>query len=194
MRRTLLKNVSLLMRNLLQNPNPNASLIPLAASTRSPLRLYSSDSNDSSIDQDLPASAAESTLAAQTQEKDVSLDVQDVGNKDLRNKLAWILEDAIIKYGLARDGESGGESDDESDYQANYQSDEEYDGRRICRTEKEMLCDLVRWGHIPNPAEKWLRDAVRRGHLDIHEIPEPGDYELVGESDDEDKDYQSTGK
>ncbi|KAJ0106464.1 hypothetical protein Patl1_19184 [Pistacia atlantica] len=161
------------MRNLLQNPNPNASLILLAASTRSPLRLYSSDSNDSSIDQDLPASAAESTLAAQTQEKDVSLDVQDVGNKDLRNKLAWILEDAIIKYGLARDGES--------DYQANYQSDGE---RWVYRSQKQMLCDLVRRGHIRNPAEKWLRDAVRRGHLDIHEIPEPGDYELVDESDD----------
>ncbi|XP_031247285.1 uncharacterized protein LOC116105006 [Pistacia vera] len=187
------------MRNLLQNPNPNASLIPLAASTRSPLRLYSSDSSDSSNDQDLPASAAESTLAAQTQEKDVSLDVQDVGNTDLRNKLAWILEDAIIKYGLARDGESDGESDDESDgesdgesdYQANYQSDGE---RWVYRSQKQMLCDLVRRGHIRNPAEKWLRDVVRRGHLDIHEIPEPGDYELVDESDESDKDYQSTGK
>ncbi|KAJ0104974.1 hypothetical protein Patl1_19179 [Pistacia atlantica] len=87
MRRTLLKNVSLLTRNLLHNPNPNPSLIPLAASTRSPLRLYSSDSNDSSNDQDLPAPAAESTLAAQTQEKDVSLDVQDVGNKELKMRI-----------------------------------------------------------------------------------------------------------
>lgn len=82
MRRTLLRNASLISRNLLHNPNHNQPFIPpLAASTRTQLRLYSSDSKDSSNDQRASDPAPETALTAQTQKKDVSIDVEDVSNK-----------------------------------------------------------------------------------------------------------------
>lgn len=83
MRRTLLRNASLITRNLLHNPNhPNQPVVPsLAASTRTQLRLGSSDSKDSSSDQHAPDPAPETALTAQTQEKNVSIDVKDVSNK-----------------------------------------------------------------------------------------------------------------
>ncbi|XP_044467084.1 uncharacterized protein LOC123196983 [Mangifera indica] len=55
MRRTLVNNAFLFTQNLFHHPNSNPSFVPLAASIRSPLRLYSCDSNDSSKDQSLPA-------------------------------------------------------------------------------------------------------------------------------------------
>ncbi|XP_031252113.1 uncharacterized protein LOC116110001 [Pistacia vera] len=192
MRRTLLKNVSLLTRNLLHNPNPNPSIIPLAASTRSPLRLCSSDSNDSSNDQNLPAPAAESTLAAQTQEKDVSLDFQDVGNKELKMRiekyfkgdeeaLPAILE-AILQRKLTGKHE---ETDDElmeelrmkplddvkdqeieSDFEELYKTDEEID--HLYDAKDYVMKKMVKDEYFNMDKKKWdemISEAVQHGYL-----------------------------
>ncbi|KAF7819910.1 Ribosomal protein [Senna tora] len=85
MKRTLLKHVSLYSRNLLHSPSthrsiPNSSLAPLAASTPSRLRFFSSD-NDSSNEN--PNPNPEKSLVNPVK-KDVLADVEDVSNKDLK--------------------------------------------------------------------------------------------------------------
>ncbi|BFG32179.1 hypothetical protein CerSpe_184530 [Prunus speciosa] len=82
MRRTLLNNVSLYARNRLLspptcNPNPSSSHVPLATSTRSLLRLFSSK-DDSSAESSNP-SAGSSVIP--TNKKDASVEVQDINNK-----------------------------------------------------------------------------------------------------------------
>ena len=102
MKRTLLRNVSHLARNHLFSPRtpnstPNPSLLPLATSPRSRIgfRLFSSD-NDSSNQNPNPEPTTELT---QPEKKDVSIEVQDVGNKGnpirfqlvLSGKAVWLL-------------------------------------------------------------------------------------------------------
>ncbi|XP_075663523.1 uncharacterized protein LOC142633144 [Castanea sativa] len=93
MKRTLLRNVTLYTRNLLHSPpiqsNPIPSPSSLAASTRPRLRLrfYSSE-NDSSSSTENPSSAPDpETSLAQPQKKDVSIDVEDVSNKELKARI-----------------------------------------------------------------------------------------------------------
>ncbi|KAL6280780.1 hypothetical protein ACE6H2_017661 [Prunus campanulata] len=86
MRRTLLNNVSLYARNRLLspptcNPNPSTSLVPLATSTRSLLRLFSSK-DDSSAESSNPS--ADSSVIP-TNKKDASVEVQDINNKGRSN-------------------------------------------------------------------------------------------------------------
>ncbi|XP_015957896.1 uncharacterized protein LOC107482036 [Arachis duranensis] len=74
MRRTLLRSASLFSRNLLLRPPPPSSSSttslpsPFAAATRSRLRLFSSDTNDSSNET----------------KNDAALDIKDVSNKELK--------------------------------------------------------------------------------------------------------------
>ncbi|XP_021819546.1 NHP2-like protein 1 [Prunus avium] len=81
MRRTLLNNVSLCARNRLLspptcNPNPSSSLVPLAASTRSLLRLFSSE-DDSSAESSNPS--ADSSVIP-TNKKDASVETGEAVN------------------------------------------------------------------------------------------------------------------
>ncbi|GAY51532.1 hypothetical protein CUMW_134890 [Citrus unshiu] len=193
MRRTLLRNASLISRNLLHNPNHNQPFIPpLAASTRTQLRLYSSDSKDSSNDQRAPDPAPETALTAQTQKKDVSIDVEDVSNKELKMRidkyfkgdeevLPSILE-AILQRRLVGKHE---ETDDElteelqlkplddvkdqefeSDFEELYETDEEIDDLYSARD--HVVKKMVKDEYFNMDDKKWdemIGEAVQHGYL-----------------------------
>ncbi|XP_028788412.1 uncharacterized protein LOC114744406 [Neltuma alba] len=88
MKRTLLSNVSLYTRSLLQSPSshspyPNSSIASLATSTRSRLRFFSSGGDDSNEN---PNPSTETSVAPPVK-KDVLAGVQDVANKDLKTQI-----------------------------------------------------------------------------------------------------------
>ncbi|KAI9101614.1 hypothetical protein K1719_023858 [Acacia pycnantha] len=88
MKRTLLSNVSLCTRSLLHSPfshrpYPNSSIAPLATSTCSRLRFFSSGGDDSNEN---PKPSTETSVTPPVK-KDVLADVQDVGNKDLKTQI-----------------------------------------------------------------------------------------------------------
>ncbi|KAG6672933.1 hypothetical protein I3842_16G083800 [Carya illinoinensis] len=84
MKRLLLRNVAFYTHNILKSPKPCPSLAPLAPSTTLPrLRFYSSE-NDSSGEN--PTPAPETSLAT-SQNKDSSVAVEDVSNKDLKTRI-----------------------------------------------------------------------------------------------------------
>ncbi|MFQ6622065.1 hypothetical protein Gotur_002797 [Gossypium turneri] len=84
MKRVLFRGISLTTRNILHsytktNQNPVHLFNPLAASTRSRLRFYSSES-DSPVEKK-PDPVIESASVAEALVKDVALPVEDVSNK-----------------------------------------------------------------------------------------------------------------
>uniref|UniRef100_A0A2N9GRH5 Small ribosomal subunit protein mS35 mitochondrial conserved domain-containing protein n=1 Tax=Fagus sylvatica TaxID=28930 RepID=A0A2N9GRH5_FAGSY len=90
MKRTLLRNLTLCTRNLLSspiqnNPNPTPSLLAASTQPRLRYRFYSSE-NDSSSSTENPSPAPETSLA-QPQKKDVSIDVEDISNKELKARI-----------------------------------------------------------------------------------------------------------
>ncbi|XP_016737832.1 uncharacterized protein [Gossypium hirsutum] len=112
MKRVLFRGISLTTRNILHsytktNQNPVHSFNPLAASTRSRLRFYSSES-DSPVEKK-PDPVIESASVAEAHVKDVALSVEDVSNKGDEEALPSVLE-AILRRKLAGKHE---ESDDE---------------------------------------------------------------------------------
>ncbi|PON38944.1 Ribosomal protein [Parasponia andersonii] len=193
MKRILLRNVSRLARNhLLSTPacnsTPNPSLLPLAASTQSRLgfRLFSAE-NDSSNQNPNPDPTSESTPS---EKKDVSVEVQDVDNKELKTRienyfngdeqaLPSILE-AILCRKLAGKHE---DTDDElmqelqmepldkvndrefeSDFEELHETDEEnddiYDARNI------VVKKMVEDEYFNMDDKKWddiVEDAVKQG-------------------------------
>ncbi|MFQ6650567.1 hypothetical protein Gotur_022136 [Gossypium turneri] len=94
MKRVLFRRISLTTRNFLHsytktNQNPVPSFTPLAASTRSRLRFFSSDS-DSSVEKK-PDPVLESASVAEAHVKDFTLPVEDVSNKGKKwVKKNWI--------------------------------------------------------------------------------------------------------
>ncbi|KAA8542743.1 hypothetical protein F0562_023895 [Nyssa sinensis] len=115
MKRTLLINFSLPARNLLlsppptmfkPNPNINISLFSLS-STPAKIRLFSSE-DDSSTENPKPLSE---TNLVQSQNKDVSIDVDDVSKQELKKRIEKYFEgdeeaipsifEAILKRKLA---------------------------------------------------------------------------------------------
>ncbi|CAN6577885.1 unnamed protein product [Malus baccata var. baccata] len=89
MRRALLSNLSLYTRNRLLspqtfNPNPTPLLVPLARSTQSLLSRFFSSEGDSSAES--PNPAADSSLIS-TKKKDASVEVKDVNNKELKERI-----------------------------------------------------------------------------------------------------------
>ncbi|MFQ6650935.1 hypothetical protein Gotur_022648 [Gossypium turneri] len=84
MKRVLFRGISLTTRNILHsytktNQNPVQPFNPLAASSRSRLRFYSSES-DSPVEKK-PDPVIESASVAESHVKDVALLVEDVSNK-----------------------------------------------------------------------------------------------------------------
>ncbi|KAL6281618.1 hypothetical protein ACE6H2_018499 [Prunus campanulata] len=191
MRRTLLNNVSLYARNRLLspptcNPNPSSSLIPLAASTRSLLRLFSSE-DDSSAESSNPS--ADSSVIP-TNKKDASVEVQDINNKELKVRiekyfkgdeeaLPAILE-AILQRKLAEKHE---ETDDElidelqmkpldnvkdqefeSDFEEMHDTDEEIDN--LYNARDIVMNRMVKDEYYNMDENKWndiVEDAIHHG-------------------------------
>ncbi|KAF4396234.1 hypothetical protein F8388_019780 [Cannabis sativa] len=195
MKRSLLRNVSHLAGNHFLSsstpiPGPNPSLLLLPASTRSRLRfrLFSSEINSSN---ETP-NAEYTTEVSQSVNKDISINVQDVGNKELKTRiekyfkgdneaLPEILE-AILQRKLAGKHE---ETDDElmeelqlqplndvndkefeSDFEEIYVTDEEidnlYDARSIVT--KKLMKDE----YFNMDEKKWddiVEDAVKHGFV-----------------------------
>ncbi|KAL5748854.1 hypothetical protein ACOSP7_025897 [Xanthoceras sorbifolium] len=198
MRRSLLRNANLYARNLLLSPpthtsKPNNSpFLPLAASTRSRLRLFSSDSNDSSSNDHNSNPPAESAVVVQTQKTDVSIDVEDVSNKELKTRiekyfkgdeeaLPSILE-AILQRKLVGKHE---ETDDElveelrmkplddvkdqefeSDFEELYETDEEI--KDLYNAKEHVVKKMVDDEYFNMDDKKWdemISEAVEDGYL-----------------------------
>ncbi|PQQ01163.1 uncharacterized protein Pyn_18664 [Prunus yedoensis var. nudiflora] len=214
MRRTLLKNVSLYARNHLLspptcNPNPSSSLVPLAASTRSLLRLFSSE-DDSSAESSNPS--ADSSVIPTTR-KMPPLKSRTSITKGDEEALPAILE-AILQRKLAEKHE---ETDDElidelqmkpldnvkdqefeSDFEEMHDTDEEidnlYNARDIVMNRMDtkeceaILEDMLSWDKLlPDDMkrkveEKFndLGDMCERGELEPEEA-----YKLFKEFEDE---------
>ncbi|KAG8472360.1 hypothetical protein CXB51_035288 [Gossypium anomalum] len=105
MKRVLFRGISLTTRNFLRsftktNQNPVPSFTPLAASTRSRLRCFSSES-DSPVEKK-PDPVLESASVAEAHVKDVALPVEDVSNKvmlfNFASSLVPELKTRIKKY------------------------------------------------------------------------------------------------
>ncbi|ONI09221.1 hypothetical protein PRUPE_5G224900 [Prunus persica] len=191
MRRALLNNVSLYARNRLLslptcNPNPSSSLVPLAASTRSLLRLFSSE-DDSSAGSSNPS--ADSRVIP-TNKKDAPVEVQDINNKELKVRiekyfkgdeeaLPAILE-AILQRKLAEKHE---ETDDElidelqmkpldnvkdqefeSDFEEMHDTDEEIDN--LYNARDIVMNRMVKDEYYNMDENKWndiVEDAIHHG-------------------------------
>ncbi|KAB1212496.1 hypothetical protein CJ030_MR5G001030 [Morella rubra] len=83
MKRCVLRNLTLYTSNLLKSPNPGPSLTPLAAPSRPRLRFYSSENHSSGEN---PSAATDTSLAS-PQNKETSIAVEDVGNKELKTRI-----------------------------------------------------------------------------------------------------------
>ncbi|KAK2647948.1 hypothetical protein Ddye_015437 [Dipteronia dyeriana] len=198
MRRFLLRNANLYARNLLLSPpkhilNPNSPLVPLAVSTRSPLRFFSSESNHSSSSNDQNSNpATESAVVVQTQKNDVSIEVDDVSNKELKKQiekyfkgdeeaLPSILE-AILQRKLKGKHE---ETDDElveelqmkplddvkdeefeSDFEELYETDQEIEN--LYNAKEDIVKKMVEDEYFNMDDKKWdemISEAVQDGYL-----------------------------
>ncbi|KAK8542740.1 hypothetical protein V6N13_136706 [Hibiscus sabdariffa] len=195
MKRVLLRGISLTTRNVLHSytkssQNPVHSFTPLAASTRSRLRFYSSES-DPPVEKK-PDPVPESASVAQASGKDVSLAVEDVSNKELKTRiekyfqgdedaLPSILE-AILQRKLTgkheeTDDELMGEmevkpQDDvtdqefEEDFESLYSTDEDIDNLYSAR---DIIVEkMVKDEYFNMDDQKWdemIKEAVEHGYL-----------------------------
>ncbi|GMI85328.1 hypothetical protein like AT3G18240 [Hibiscus trionum] len=195
MKRVLLRGISLTTRNFLHSytktsQNPVHSFAPLAASTQSRLRFYSSES-DPPVDKK-PDPVPESVSVAQAPGKDVALAVEDVSNKELKTRiekyfqgdeeaLPSILE-AILQRKLAGKHE---ETDDElmeemkvqprddvtdqefeEDFESLYSTDEDIDNLYSARD--IVVEKMVKDEYFNMDDQKWdemIKEAVEHGHL-----------------------------
>ncbi|KAA8541290.1 hypothetical protein F0562_025253 [Nyssa sinensis] len=193
MKRSLLRNVSVYTRSLLSPPtikpipNINAPLLSLS-STSSKVRLFSSE-NDSS--DGTPKPLPETSLA-EVQKKDVSIDVEDVSNKELkaliekyfkgdeevlpsvleailRRKLVGKHEDTddeLVDWMRFKPLDDVNDKDFESDFENVHETDEEiedlYNARDIVM--KRMIKDE----YFNMDEKKWeemIKEATEHGHL-----------------------------
>ncbi|EOY13035.1 Ribosomal protein S24/S35, mitochondrial [Theobroma cacao] len=195
MKRALLRSISLTTRNFLHSytktsQNPVHSLTPLASSTRSPLRFYSSESD--SPDEKKPDPVAESTSLAQAHVKGVALVVEDVSTEELKTRiekyfkgdeeaLPSVLE-AILKRKMLGKHE---ETDDdlleemriqpvddvtdrefESDFEELYSTDEEIDD--LYNARDIAMKKMVKDEYFNMDDQKWdemIKEAVQHGYL-----------------------------
>ncbi|MFQ6650563.1 hypothetical protein Gotur_022136, partial [Gossypium turneri] len=192
MKRVLFRRISLTTRNFLHsytktNQNPVPSFTPLAASTRSRLRFFSSDS-DSSVEKK-PDPVLESASVAEAHVKDFTLPVEDVKLKTRIKKyfegdeeaLPSVLE-AILRRKLAGKHE---ETDDElmdelevqprddvddeefeSDFDNLYSTDEEIENLYSARD--IVVKRMVKDEYFNMDDQKWdemIKEAVQHGYL-----------------------------
>uniref|UniRef100_A0A5B7BCY3 PI-PLC Y-box domain-containing protein n=1 Tax=Davidia involucrata TaxID=16924 RepID=A0A5B7BCY3_DAVIN len=194
MKRSLLRNVSIYTRSLLLSPptikpipNLNAPLLSLS-STSSKVRLFSSE-NDSSNGNPKPLPE---TSLAELQKKDVSIDVEDVSNKELKALIEKYFKgdeevlpsvlDAILRRKLTGKHEDTDDElmdwmqfkplDDvkdkefESDFEEAHETDEEiedlYNARDI------VMKRMVKDEYFNMDEKKWeemIKEATEHGYL-----------------------------
>ncbi|KAI4350960.1 hypothetical protein L6164_005362 [Bauhinia variegata] len=193
MKRALLRNVSLYTRSLLRPPprcnpsfSPSTSVVPLAASTRTRLRFFSSD-NDSSGDNPNPVAQ---TDLADPAKKDVTL--EDIDNKELKTRIEKYFKgdeealpsivEAILQRKLAGKHD---ETDDElmeelqlqpiddveheefeSDFEELHDTDEEIDD--LYNARDIVMKRMVKDEYFNMDDKKWdeiVEDAIKHGHL-----------------------------
>ncbi|KAG4166651.1 hypothetical protein ERO13_A13G146300v2 [Gossypium hirsutum] len=195
MKRVLFRGISLTTRNFFHsytktNQNPVHSFNPLAASTRSRLRFYSSES-DSPVEKK-PDPVIESASVAEAHVKDVALPVEDVSNKELKTRIKKYFEgdeealpsvlEAILRRKLAGKHE---ETDDElmdelevqprddvddeefeSDFDNLYSTDEEIENLYSARD--IVVKRMVKDEYFNMDDQKWdemIKEAVQHGYL-----------------------------
>ncbi|XP_052483162.1 uncharacterized protein LOC105783908 [Gossypium raimondii] len=195
MKRVLFRGISLTTRNFLHsytktNQNPVPSFTPLAASTRSRLRFFSSES-DSSVEKK-PDPVLESASVAEAHVKDVALPVEDVSNKELKTRIKKYFEgdeealpsvlEAILRRKLVGKHE---ETDDElmdelevqprddvddeefeSDFDNLYSTDEEIENLYSARD--IVVKRMVKDEYFNMDDQKWdemIKEAVQHGYL-----------------------------
>ncbi|OMO73277.1 hypothetical protein COLO4_27184 [Corchorus olitorius] len=197
MRRALLRNISLTTRSLVRsytetNQKPVHSLTQLAASSRSRLRFFSSESD--SPDDLKPEPVSVSTSLAQAQVKDVASEVEDVSTKELKDRidkyingdeeaLPGVLE-AILKRRLLNkheesddelmdkvtmkmmDGDDATNGKIESDFEALYSTDEEIDDLYNARDiVMERMADDEYFNMDEKKWDAMVKEAVDHGYL-----------------------------
>ncbi|KAJ4825984.1 hypothetical protein Tsubulata_050789 [Turnera subulata] len=193
MRRFLLRNVALCTRNRHQsNPNvtPNPSfIVPLASSSGTRLRFYSSESDSSNQN---PDQSPESALLDQLKKKKDG-EIQDVSNKDLKEKinkyfkesneevLPQIMEAILNRKLLDKHGETDDEwteelrmkpLDDvkdkefESDFEELYDTEEEIDD--LYNAEEYVYNKMVKDEYFNMDNRKWdemVKEAMQHGFI-----------------------------
>ncbi|KDP35181.1 hypothetical protein JCGZ_10715 [Jatropha curcas] len=195
MRRSVLRNATLYTRSFLQtssNVSPritNHSLAQLPTSTRSALRLYSSES-DSSIEN--PKLSAESALLDQLKKKEDSVEVKDVSNKELKELmdkyfkgdeevLPSIMEailqrrltgkhvdtdDELIEELNMKPLDDVEDQEFESDFEELYQTDEDIDD--LYNAKEYVMKKMVKDQYFNMDDKKWdemIKEAVEQGFL-----------------------------
>ncbi|MFQ6652886.1 hypothetical protein Gotur_024553 [Gossypium turneri] len=189
MKRVLFKGISLTTHNILRsstktNQNPVHSFNPLAASIRSRLRFYSSES-DSPVEKK-PDPVIGSASVAEAHVKDVALPIEDVSNKEalpsvleaiLRRKLVGKHEETDDELMDELEVQPRDDVDDEefeSDFDNLYSTDKEiknlYSVRDILV--KRMIKDEY-FNMDDQKCDEMIKEAVRHGYLkDIKECEE----------------------
>ncbi|KAF5734534.1 hypothetical protein HS088_TW15G00026 [Tripterygium wilfordii] len=194
MRRSFLRNVSLYSRNLLHSPStvnrgPRPSLAPFDGTTRPRFRLFSSESDSSG---ETPNVVAESA-PDQEQKKDVSVDVKDVSNKELKaqlekyfkggdeKELPLILESILQRKLVGKHEETDDELTEElsmkpvddvqdkefeSDFEELHETDEEIDD--LYNARDYVMQKMVKDEYFNMDDRKWddmIKEATEQGYL-----------------------------
>ncbi|XP_022717141.1 uncharacterized protein LOC111275847 [Durio zibethinus] len=195
MKRALLRSISVTTGSFLHSytktsQSPVHSLTPFAASARSRLRFYSSESD--SPDEKKTDPVVASASLAQAHVKDVALNVEDVNNKELKTRIEKYFEgdeealpsilEAILQRKLVGKHEETddelmeememqplddvGDKEFESDFEELYSTDEEIDD--LYNARDIVMKRMVKDEYFNMDDQKWdemINEAVQHGHL-----------------------------
>ncbi|XVF78535.1 hypothetical protein PTKIN_Ptkin14bG0141700 [Pterospermum kingtungense] len=197
MKRALWRGISLSTRSFLQsstktNRNPVQSVTPLAASTRFPLRFFSSESDPPDEKDGTPVVESPTLTQAQAEAQVKDVAVEDVSNKEMKTRIEKYFEgdeealpsilEAILRRRLVgkheetddelmeemefRPLDDVGDKEFESDFEENYSTDEEIDD--LYNAKDIVMKRMSNDEYFNMDDQKWdemIREAVEHGYL-----------------------------